>query len=213
MDGNAERVIARLYALETPLPAVKPELRRLGEALAPDQRPGDFAQALMDLGATICTPRKPRCDLCPWAAQCRARKAGIAEELPRRAPKAVRPRRQGVAFWIIDANGAVLLRRRVESGLLGGMMEFPSTDWAEAPPTPDAIAEAAPCDADWRPLPGAIRHVFTHFELTLSVRAAVLDEEGDPALGVWAPVDRLGDYALPSLMVKLAKHALVGAQT
>ena len=144
IDGNAERALARLFAIETPMPAAKPELRRIGESLVPPDRPGDFAQALMDLGATICTPRKPSCVLCPWRESCMALALGIAETLPRKAEKAVRPHRAGIAFWVVDGTGAVLLRRRVEKGLLGGMMEVPSTEWIVPAPSPSAATAAAP---------------------------------------------------------------------
>ena len=179
VDGNVERVVARLYAVETPLPAAKPELRRLAGDLTPDERPGDFAQAMMDLGATICTPRAPRCVLCPLMAGCRARARGIAEELPRRTAKPEKPTRRGVAFFAVDAAGAVLLRRRAEQGLLGGMMEVPSTDWrAEAWPMDEAL-RAAPLAADWRALPGTVRHTFTHFHLELTVLAARITGAAD----------------------------------
>jgi A/G-specific adenine glycosylase len=206
IDGNAERVLARQYAVETPMPVAKPALRQLGEALVPTDRPGDFAQALMDLGSLICIPRKPRCVLCPWRSSCRALELGIAEDLPRKAPKTIRPHRTGIAFWVVDSNGAVLLRRRPETGLLGGMMEIPSTEWAAELPLEAAIA--APLSADWRILPGVVRHVFTHFELTLTVWAGRVAEAGDPALGVWVTPDRFGDYALPSVMQKVVRHAL-----
>jgi A/G-specific adenine glycosylase len=208
IDGNAERVLARQYAIETPMPAAKPALRQLGEALVPADRPGDFAQALMDLGSVICIPRKPRCVLCPWRSSCRGLSLGIAEELPRKAPKAVRPHRTGVAFWIVDGTGAVLLRRRPEKGLLGGMMEIPSTDWTAELQSESAASAAAPLKTEWRVLPGVVRHVFTHFELTLTVWAGRIAGPGDPALGVWVPPDRFGDYAVPSLMQKVVRHAL-----
>jgi A/G-specific adenine glycosylase len=208
IDGNAERVIARLFEIETPLPAAKPELRRLGETLVPEHRSGDFAQALMDLGATICTPRKPACGLCPWRDCCRARAAGTVETLPRRAEKAARPARSGVAFWVVDGTGAALMRRRAPKGLLGGMMEFPSTEWGAAAPAKAAALASAPVEAAWRELPGAVRHVFTHFELTLVVWAGRVAGPGDPGLGLWIPPDRFGDHALPSLMRKVARHAL-----
>lgn len=211
IDGNAERVIARLYGIETPLPLAKPELRRRGEALVPERRPGDFAQALMDLGAMICTPRKPACALCPWRESCRAAASGTQEDLPRRAEKPVRPRREGIAFWVVDGTGAVLLRQRAPKGLLGGMMEIPSTEWATAVPAGRAAENAAPVAADWRTLPGQVRHVFTHFELTLSVWAGQVPLRGDPAVGIWVTPDRFGDYALPSLMRKVARHALAKA--
>jgi A/G-specific adenine glycosylase len=207
VDGNAERALSRLFAIETPMPAAKPELRRIGESLVPAERPGDFAQALMDLGATICTPRKPSCVLCPWRESCRALAMGIAETLPRKAEKAVRPHRTGIAFWMVDGSGAVLLRRRAEKGLLGGMMEVPSSEWGAAV-SPAVARAAAPVSAEWRVLPGQVRHVFTHFELTLTVWAGRVPGKGDPKLGVWVTPDNFGDYALPSLMMKVVRHAL-----
>jgi A/G-specific adenine glycosylase len=208
VDGNAERVLARLRAIETPMPAAKPALRSLGEAMTPVDRPGDFVQALMDLGSTICTPRRPSCVLCPWRGSCQALARGIAESLPRKAEKAARPSRAGIAFWVVDGTGAVLLRRRPEKGLLGGMIETPSTEWRSAPPTPEAALAAAPLPAEWRVLPGVVRHVFTHFELTLAVWAARIAGKGDPGLGLWVTPDRFGEVALPSLMMKVARHAL-----
>jgi A/G-specific adenine glycosylase len=206
VDGNAERVLARLFAIETPLPAAKPELRALGESLVPEKRAGDFAQALMDLGATICTPRKPACALCPWRDCCAAFRLGTAENFPFRVEKAERPKRSGVVFWVVDETGAVLLRRRQEKGLLGGMMEFPSTAWS-APPPINPVA-AAPVLAEWRALPGSVRHVFTHFELTLTIWVGRIVGKGDPGIGTWVTPDRFAEHALPSLMRKVARHAL-----
>jgi A/G-specific adenine glycosylase len=209
VDGNVERVMARIYAIETPLPEAKPELRRLAAGLTPARRAGDYAQAAMDLGATLCTPRKPKCVLCPWRDTCHARACGIAEDLPRRRPAAEKPLRQGVAFWAVRADGAVLLRRRPETGLLGGMMEVPSTEWRGASWS-DAEAKAeAPVRARWRRLPDPVRHTFTHFHLELTVltgavRAGVTDG------GLWVPADRLQDYALPSLMKKVIAYASRG---
>jgi A/G-specific adenine glycosylase len=207
MDGNVERVIARLFAVADPLPHAKPALRRLAESLTPEARAGDYAQAIMDLGATICLPRKPKCLLCPWADACRARHAGTAESLPARSPKAERPRRHGIVFWTVRKDGAVLLRRRPENGLLGGMMEVPSTDWRAEPWTLDEALPAAPVSAAWRPLGGIVRHGFTHFDLELSL---VVGHARNGAAGdaLWCPVDRLSDYALPTLMKKVVRHAL-----
>jgi A/G-specific adenine glycosylase len=207
VDGNVERVVARLHAVETPLPAAKAELRGLAATLTPDRRPGDFAQAMMDLGATLCTPRAPRCVLCPLTAGCAARARGIAEDLPRRTAKPDKPVRRGVAFFAVDRSGALLLRRRAERGLLGGMIEVPSTDWrAEAWPADEAL-HAAPLAAAWRALPGVVRHTFTHFHLELTVLAAhVADTKDVP--GRWCPVDRLGEQALPTVMKKVIRHAL-----
>lgn len=211
VDGNVERVIARRFAVEEPLPGAKPRLRALAETLTPGERPGDYAQAVMDLGATICIVRQPRCAICPWMADCAGRRAGIAETLPRRAPKAERPTRHGAAFWISDGAGAVLLRRRPEAGLLGGMMEVPSTEWAEAPPSLAAARSAAPFAAAVEPLPGLVRHTFTHFHLELAVLAGRVEGKAPGSgaeEGVWVAVERLGEQALPSLMRKVAAHAL-----
>ena len=136
VDGNVERVVARLFAVETPLPAAKPGLTALAARLTPADRPGDHAQAMMDLGATICTPRRPACDRCPWSARCAARAAGIAAELPRRTRKAAKPVRRGHAFVACDRDGAWLMERRPDRGLLGGMLGWPGSAWAEAQPDP-----------------------------------------------------------------------------
>ena len=204
VDGNAERVLARLYAISEPLPAAKPRLRALGDALVPNRRAGDFAQALMDLGATICTPYRPRCVLCPLRSCCAAAAAGLAEALPARAAKPERPLRHGVAFWLTRPDGAVLLRRRPEKGLLGGMTEIPSTPWRAEPWTFAEAVRAAPSAAAWSPLPGTVLHGFTHFRLEL----AVVTGAGQGAEGMWSPVERLGDHALPTLMKKVARHAV-----
>jgi A/G-specific adenine glycosylase len=207
VDGNVERVMARLHALETPLPAAKPALRAAAAQLVPEARAGDFAQALMDLGATICTPRAPRCLLCPWSDACRARARGIAEELPRRVPKAARPVRHGVAFLLVDGDGAILLRRRPEKGLLGGMMEVPSTEWSEKVPSARQAAAAAPAPATWRVLPGTVQHGFTHFALALKVWAARVARR-PRAKGVWCPGEALATRALPTVMKKILRHGL-----
>jgi A/G-specific adenine glycosylase len=203
IDGNVERVIARLHAVREQLPAAKRHLGALAAALVPEERAGDFAQALMDLGATICTPRRPRCVLCPWRSCCAAAASGSAEDLPARAEKPARPLRHGVAFWLTRADGAVLLRRRPEKGLLGGMIEIPSTPWRAAPWTLADAVRIAPVAAAWSPLPGTVRHGFTHFLLELAVVAGA-----GIADGIWSPVDRLGDHALPTLMKKVARHAI-----
>jgi A/G-specific adenine glycosylase len=205
VDGNAERVLARLYGVSEPLPAAKTRLAALAAALVPRERPGDFAQALMDLGATICTPQRPRCVLCPWRAGCAAATAGIAETLPVRPEKPARPLRHGVAFWLTRPDGAVLLRRRPERGLLGGMIEIPSTSWRDRPWSRAEAIAAAPAAAAWSPLPGVVAHGFTHFRLELTVLAGQTEAGGD---GLWSPIARLGDHALPSLMKKLVRHAL-----
>ncbi|MBX6368636.1 MAG: A/G-specific adenine glycosylase [Rhodospirillales bacterium] len=207
VDGNVERVVSRLFAIETPLPDVKPELRRHAETITPDERPGDWAQALMDLGATVCTPAKPLCALCPWSKACRGRALGIAESLPARRAKAAKPVRRGVAFVALR-DGAVLLRRRPPRGLLGGLLEVPSTEWRSEPWREEEALESAPAVASWRALPGTVRHVFTHFALELEVRVARTEAAGD---GIWVPVDRLGSEAIPSVMRKVLEHALRSA--
>ncbi|MXY39179.1 MAG: A/G-specific adenine glycosylase [Rhodospirillaceae bacterium] len=215
VDGNVERVMARLHAVETPLPAAKPVLRRLAALTTPNDRPGDYAQAVMDLGATVCTARAPQCLLCPWSAGCAAHRSGIAADLPRRAPKKAKPLRRGIVWWIERPDGRVLLRRRPETGLLGGMMEFPGTDWTEAGPQraepqgsePSGgppVAVTAERDA------GTVGHVFTHFRLELAVRTARTDDRAGESAGgaVWEDPARLDRQALPTVMKKVARAAL-----
>jgi A/G-specific adenine glycosylase len=207
MDGNIERVIARLFAVRDPLPGVKPILKNLAFRLTPERRPGDYAQAAMDLGATVCTPKQPACILCPWRDDCEGRRLGIAESLPAKIAKPERPVRRGVAFWATRSDGAVLLRRRPEKGLLGGMMEIPSTPWrSEAWKVAEALT-AAPAAAEWRTLPGSVLHTFTHFRLELAVFAGRV-RMPELAKGLWCPLDALDGQALPSLMRKVVRHAL-----
>ncbi len=208
VDGNIERVIARLFAVEEPLPGAKPTLYRLAAGLTPQQRPGDHVQAMMDLGATVCTARSPRCGSCPLADDCAGFRAGMAGDLPRRASRAARPTRYGTAFWTVRPDAAVLLRRRAERGLLGGMMEIPSTDWADRPcPAPRASGHA-PAAAEWQPLPGRVCHTFTHFHLELDVLTGHIGEDWRTVAGVWVPVERLREHALPSVMKKVVRHVL-----
>jgi A/G-specific adenine glycosylase len=204
VDGNIERVVARLFAVETPLPAAKSELTRRAEAIAPGIGAGDHAQALMDLGSAICTPKRPSCMICPLSAFCLARARGIAERLPLKAVRPERPKRRGAAFVAIRDDGAILLRRRPPKGLLGGMLETPTSDWVAAEAAAAPGAADAPFPAAWREI-GAIRHVFTHFELTLTVFIAAAPD--DPSAdGIWASRAELG--ALPSVMRKVAALAL-----
>jgi A/G-specific adenine glycosylase len=208
VDGNVERVVARLFAVRDPLPGAKPTLRSLAARLGADPaaigQPSDFAQALFDLGATVCTPATPGCVLCPWMAHCAGRRAGIAEELPRKVAKPARPLRHGVHFWLADVDGNVLLRRRPPTGLLGGMTELPGTEWRALPWTaPEALAHA-PMDVDWRAA-GQVRHGFTHFELTVDLLAARVERiEAD---GFHRPVSALAHEALPSVMRKCVRMA------
>ena len=204
VDGNIERVVARLNAVETPMPAAKPEIRRLAEALTPDERAGDFAQAMMDLGATVCRPKAADCGTCPLASGCRAFAAGEPERYPQRAAKKPRPTRHGTVYWLTRPDGAVLVRRRADEGLLGGMMEFPSTPWREAEPDGEDIARHAPAPADWRELPGRVEHVFTHFRLLLAVRAGDATN-ADVADGRWCRPRDFHTLALPTVMKKVAR--------
>ena len=196
VDGNVERVMARLFAVETALPAAKPELKRLAGSLVGDDRPGDWAQALMDLGATICRPGKPACERCPLTQWCAAFRTARPERYPLKAPRAERPRRHGVAWVLSDDQGRVALVRRPDKGLLGGMLGLPTSDWSSAP------AEATPpAQTDWRDA-GAVEHVFTHFALTLEVRSG--EGRGD---FVWTPVGEAA-AALPTVFRKALERCL-----
>jgi A/G-specific adenine glycosylase len=210
VDGHVERVIARLHALETPLPDAKPEIAVRAAKLVPQHRAGDYAQAMMDLGATVCVPRNPRCVICPLMAGCKARKQGLAEELPRRAPKAEKPTRRGLAFVLARKDGAILLRRRPEKGLLGGMDEVPSSAWREGRFVEATALGEAPVPARWQVMDGLVRHTFTHFHLELVVARATATTArlGEQVPGaVWCPLDRLTERALPTVMRKVIAHA------
>jgi len=210
VDGNVERVICRYFAVEEPLPGAKTEIRRLAESLTPVERCGDYTQALMDLGAGVCLPRAPKCALCPLRDDCRARARGLAETLPRRTPKAERPTRRAVAFLVRRADGALLLRRRPDKGLLGGMMEVPSTPWREALWEEQEVRAAAPFDLAWRALPGDVRHTFTHFHLVAMLWTGRIEGEMPGVEGRWVAPDRLDGEALPTVMRKLIRHGLAG---
>lgn len=209
VDGNVERVVARLFAIRTGLPEAKAEIRARLERLVPEERPGDFAQAMMDLGAMICTPRRPRCMLCPLRDRCSAIREGDPESLPVRPPKGEKPRRRGAAFVAVRGDGAILLRKRIEHGLLGGMTEVPTTTWTARQ---DGLtgAEGAPFAADWRRI-GTVRHVFTHFELDLEVFRAAVAIGAAPAGCFWSARHELPGEALPSLMRKVIEAALPGS--
>ena len=214
VDGNVERVVARMFAVRTPLPDAKPELKRLAATLTPTERPGDFAQAMMELGATICSPKRPSCLMCPLQMDCAAHALGIEAALPARAVKADRPSRYGVAFLAVREDGHMLLRRRPNAGLLGGMLEVPSTDWADTWISAEHALRSAPVRGSWLPMPGSVSHTFTHFKLTLMVYQAVVPPH--TALNLWAEPERcrwvhrrdLDSVALPSVMRKVVAHAL-----
>ena len=200
VDGNVERVMSRLFAVETPLPEAKAELKWLAGTLVGEDRPGDWAQALMDLGATVCVPKTPLCDRCPVASFCAAKARGDQASFPRKGKKADRPRRFGVAY-VLTCRGEVALMRRPPSGLLGGMLALPTTDWRGAAwSTAEALA-VAPMLTDWRSA-GEIEHVFTHFALTLRVLRA----EGEMQGAIWTPLDRA--EGLPSVFMKALRAGL-----
>ncbi|PZU10390.1 A/G-specific adenine glycosylase [Sphingomonas sp.] len=203
VDANVERVVARLFAVEEALPAARPKLRQLADTITPDERAGDFAQAMMDLGATICTPRSPACALCPLAGGCAARAACAQEDYPRKMAKRDKPVRRGTIFWL-EAEGHVLLRRRPPRGMLGGMRALPSGPWQEQDP---ALADA-PAPADWRALGGG-RHVFTHFALDYVVVGSLASDR--LAEGEWWPIGRIEEAGLPTLFARAA--ALARSQT
>jgi A/G-specific adenine glycosylase len=215
VDGNIERVVARLFAVTTPLPKAKPEIKELAASLTPAKRPGDFVQAMMDLGATICTPRRPACGECPLRPDCLAYADGLAEVLPYRAEKSERPTRRGAAYVAIRDDGAVLLRERPLRGLLGGMLEAPSTPWLESAASRAPAHQYAPLKAKWRKLLGLVQHTFTHFHLELSVyraevgSAPALARGASPERCRWLEPRDLHDAALPSLMRKVLLHASV----
>ncbi|MEM8702060.1 MAG: A/G-specific adenine glycosylase [Pseudomonadota bacterium] len=210
VDGNVERVLSRLRQIETPLPAAKTEIREEMARLTPEERPGDFAQAVMDLGATICTPKRPACGLCPWMPDCRVQNSGFAETLPRKAPKKEKPTRFGAAFVAVDgSNGSVLLRRRPPKGLLGGMTEVPGTEWSETFDGSNALT-FAPFKDEWQVCAGEVKHTFTHFHLRLQVFRANTSKDAVKAVdgAWWSPANQLEDEALPTVMRKVLAVAL-----
>ncbi len=211
VDGNVERVVTRLFAVEEPLPAVKPTIKRLATSLLPPRRAGDFAQALMDLGASLCSPKRPACALCPWSEACVAHARGDPEIFPRKAPKREGRLRRGAAFVVLRADGRVLLRTRPEKGLLGGMSEVPGSEWSHDFDMARAL-DAAPrlrAKLTWRRLPGVVRHVFTHFPLELAVFIAQVPRATRAPKGArWVKRADLAGEALPNLMRKVVAHAL-----
>ncbi len=169
VDGNIERVVARLFAIETPIPKAKPEIKERTGSIWPKKRSGDFAQGLMDLGAMVCKPKAPLCDMCPLAGFCAAFARGDATAYPKRAAKKPKPQRRGAAFALVNAKGEMLFERRPEKGLLGGMLGLPGTAWTEEAPA-DGLKQA-PANANWKKT-GEAQHTFTHFHLTLEIYAA-----------------------------------------
>jgi A/G-specific adenine glycosylase len=208
VDGNVERVVSRLFMVEEPLPRAKPVIRDFARTLVPPDRPGDFAQAQMDLGATICTPKRPACGVCPWMTPCRARAAGLQETFPRKQPRVEGELRRGAAFVAVRADDSVLLRTRAPSGLLGGMSEPPTSAWTAGYDAATAMLDA-PLEARWKRLPGLVKHTFTHFPLELTVFLAKVGAGTEAPAGTrWTPRRSLGEEALPGVMRKVLKHAL-----
>ena len=195
VDGNVERVMARLYGLQTPLPAAKPDLVRLAAGLTPALRAGDYAQAVMDLGATICTPRNPACGICPWTGACVARAAGVQTELPRKTAKPAKPVREGRLWIVRRTDGAMLLETRPERGLLGGMLGWPGSAW-------DGGGGPAPLDTDWRDAAGEVRHTFTHFHLRLDIAVAEVGADAKPLRGQFFAQSDFRPATLPTVMRK-----------
>lgn len=214
VDGNVERVVSRLYAIEGLPASAKKSAGKFAAGLGDSKRPGDFAQAMMDLGATVCRPKQPTCGSCPLCGGCQARIAGTPEAYPVKAAKPARPVRRGVAFWIERSDGAVLLRRRPERGLLGGMMEFPSTDWREPEWPLEEAVSMAPIETQWCAIPGMIRHTFTHFHLEITVLRGQVKDNREPGgnSNVWSPPSRFSEHALPTIMKKVARHVRGQAQ-
>ena len=206
IDANVERVVARLFAIREPLPGARAQIRAATDAITPQERSGDFAQAMMDVGATICTARDARCLLCPLSADCRARREGDPLDLPVKAKKKPKPRRTGTAFWI-EREGKVWLVKRPGSGMLGGMRALPDDGWS-AQKDGD---EQAPVSGAWKAA-GVVRHGFTHFDLELGV---AIHAASRPAVGLvddngeWLPVDKLEDAGLPTLFAKAARLAIL----
>lgn len=213
VDGNVERVVSRLFAIANELPAAKPKIKSLAETLLPQRRFGDFTQALMDLGATICTPKKPACSFCPWNGNCLAHARGDPQSYPRKAAKPEGKLRRGAAFVVTRMHGELLLRTRPPTGLLGGMTEVPTTAWAndfDETTARKSAPQVAP-KTSWRRLPGVVTHTFTHFPLELTVyRTNVAHDIPAPAGMRWTPMQNLDGEALPGLMRKVIAHALGG---
>ena len=201
LDGNVERVISRYFAVIEPLPRSKPHLRELAQGLTPRERAGDYAQAIMDLGATICTPKSPACGICPWLTGCKGREMGIAAELPAKERKQPKPTRHGVVYVARDQDGGWLLERRPEKGMLGGMLGFVGSDWDRS-----SRADGPPFAANWMPLGAQVRHTFTHFHLMLDVHVAPFTAKTVSNAGKIVPVDAFDAKSLPTLMRKV--HAV-----
>lgn len=206
VDGNVERVITRLRTISEPVKTSKPEIRRIAAKIADPDRPGDYAQAIMDLGATVCTPRKPDCGRCPWSFACAARTEGKPEAYPAKAPKVAKPHKQAVGFAVFRGE-KIWLRKRPAKGLLGGMLEVPSTEWRTEAWSHTEAESIAPLVANWQ-VKATISHVFTHFSLAMQIWRAEAPERWEPGEGGWYALADIDDLALPSVMKKAVLGAL-----
>jgi A/G-specific adenine glycosylase len=200
VDGNVERVVARLFAVETALPAARPHIRALAATITPDERAGDFAQAMMDLGASLCAPRAPDCLLCPIRHACQAAAQGNPHEFPVKTAKRPKPQRYGTVFWL-ERDGCVLLVRRPAKGLLGGMRALPTGPWADAPP---GLTDPPVAGIDWALTGASLSHVFTHFRLDLVLAVAQAQAHSAPIEGEWWPIDDIDSAGLPTVFAKAA---------
>jgi A/G-specific adenine glycosylase len=208
VDANIERVVSRLFALSTPLPQAKPEIAALMDRITPADRAGDFAQAMMDLGAGICSVKAPACDRCPLADACQARNDGNPVAYPVKQPKKARPVRKGTAYWIRRGDKVWLVRRK-DSGMLAAMRALPDDGWSARS---DGDGRP-PCPADWRPLPSGIAHIFSHFSLELQVAVTAWPHGPNPPLeGEWWDVNSLDKAGLPTLFIKATKVALASGE-
>ncbi|MCW3847045.1 A/G-specific adenine glycosylase [Sphingomonas sp. LB-2] len=199
VDGNVERVVARLFAVRDPLPGAKPRIKALADSITPEVRAGDFAQAMMDLGSGICTPRAPKCLLCPLREDCAGFAGGAPEAFPVKARKPASPQRYGTIFWA-ERDGKLLLVRRPGKGLLGGMRALPTGPWTDSPPG----LTGAPAAADWRMLDRGVSHVFTHFRLECALAVATIGAQEAPQ-GEWWPLDEIESAGLPTLFAKAVR--------
>ncbi|MGQ0741467.1 MAG: A/G-specific adenine glycosylase [Alphaproteobacteria bacterium] len=205
LDANGERVISRLFAVREPLPKARKKLRARAQQMVPKSRPGDFTQAMMDLGSSVCTVKNPSCAACPLSKYCAAFAFGNADRLPRKVARPIRPMKRGAAFVALDGHGAVYLERRPENGLLGTMLQPPSSEWRKRFPRP----VRAPFMGKWRRQPGVVRHGFTHFELEMEVYVARFKFRPNGE-GRWYAPEELSSAALPTIMRKVIAHALYG---
>ncbi len=205
VDGNVVRVFSRLFSLETPLPALKKKVHVLAKEMVPSQRSGDFAQSLMDLGATVCRPRNPACELCPLQKMCKGHRQGIANQLPRPALKGIKPRRYGIIFWVEDGKNRILLEKRPDKGLLAGLIGLPTTFWRTLPwdlSAEETFIEAPEGVELWERLPVMVHHTFTHFHLELGI---VKGQSNAHQKGFWSLLEDLKSHALPAVMKKVIR--------